>query len=154
MCYFINRDGTLSSGDSREASMDTITGNCLCGAITFEMANQFANFHLCHCVQCQKSTGSAHASNLFTRPDNITWHTGEELVARYDVPGRRISNVFCQACGSRIPYLSLSGEVLVVPAGTLDGQPEISPSANIFWTERPGWYDDAIEAPHFSEYAE
>ena len=134
--------------------MKKLTGNCLCGIVTFEIENKFENFQLCYCIQCQKSTGSAHASNLFTDPKNITWHTGVEAIVRFDVEGRRISNVFCSNCGSRVPFLSRSGEVLAVPAGSLNGTPSISPKANIFWPERANWYDEALSASHYEKFIE
>jgi len=134
--------------------MNKLTGNCLCGAITFEIEDDFDRFQLCHCMQCQKTTGSAHASNLFTNPKNITWHTGTEDIVRFDVEGRRISNAFCSNCGSRVPFLSLSGKILVVPAGSLNEIPTISPQANIFWPERAGWYEDALMATHYDRFVE
>ena len=134
--------------------MDKLGGSCLCGAVTFEISNRFEHFQLCHCLHCQKTTGTAHASNLFTDPQHITWLTGEELVRRYDVPGRRISNAFCGACGSRVPFLSLSGDVLAVPAGTLDGTPSIAPQANIFWPERASWYEAGVAAERYDEFAD
>lgn len=132
--------------------MNKITGSCLCGAVTFEIEDVFDHFQLCHCTQCQKTTGSAHASNLFTDPKRITWLTGTEDIVRFDVDGRRISNAFCSKCGSRVPFLSLSGKILAVPAGSLDGTPTASPQANIFWPERAGWYDEALHAQRYETF--
>jgi len=126
-----------------------ITGNCLCGMVSFELEDDFQEFHLCHCKQCQKATGSAHASNLFTSIDNIRWIKGQDRVRRYDVPGRCISSAFCVECGSGLPYVSKSGKSLVVPAGTLESNPTVIPSDNIFWAERAEWYDAALQAKHF-----
>ena len=118
-----------------------IGGGCLCGEVRFEIEDAFEHFQLCHCTQCQRTTGTAHASNLFTQASKIRWLAGEDKTKRYDVPGRRISNAFCTECGSRVPWLSLSGEIIAVPAGALDEAPAIEPKANIFWPERARWYD-------------
>ena len=134
--------------------MKKLSGSCLCGVVAFDIENTFENFQLCHCTQCQKTTGSAHASNLFTDPKNITWQTGVDSIARFDQDGRAISNAFCNQCGSRVPYISLSGEVLVVPAGVLDGEPSISVQGNIFWPERAPWYDKALAAKAFDAFIE
>ena len=40
-------------------------------------------FHLCHCSQCRRSTGSAHAANIFTSEDRLEWLSGTEFVKRY-----------------------------------------------------------------------
>jgi hypothetical protein len=134
--------------------MSIISGSCLCGKVSFECKNSFEQFHLCHCIQCQKSTGSAHASNLFTSSGNIKWTSGVNLVKRFDVPGRAISKAFCIECGSGVPYLSGSGKALVVPAGCLDSRPEIDPQDNIFCSEKAEWYDKAIYAKKFEKFPE
>lgn len=134
--------------------MAKISGSCLCGKVTFECENQFNQFHLCHCEQCQKITGSAHASNLFTVHDNIIWLSGYAFVKRFDVPGRSMTNAFCVECGSGVPHLSGKNKVLVVPAGSLNGQASIAPQDNIFWDERAHWYDAALKAPHIDGFPE
>ena len=132
--------------------MNLISGSCLCGSVKFECKNSFEQFHLCHCNQCQKTSGSAHVSNLFTEPDNIEWLCGIEKIKRYDVPGRTISTAFCIECGSPVPYLSASDESLLVPAGSLDATPNIAPQDNIFWTERAEWYDEGLLAKHYDGF--
>jgi hypothetical protein len=54
--------------------------------------------------------------------------------------------VFCTECGSGLPFVTKSGKALIVPAGSLDAEPNIQPNDNIFWVERAGWYDDGIHA--------
>lgn len=132
--------------------MSKISGSCLCEKVSFECNNSFEQFYLCHCIQCQKITGSAHASNLFTQPTNISWLQGQELVKRFNVPGRTISNAFCTECGSGVPYLSSSGKALIIPAGCLDGLPNIEPQNNIFYAEKAQWYDKAICAKPFDKF--
>ncbi len=132
--------------------MSTISGSCLCGKVSFESEDDFKKFHLCHCIQCQKATGSAHASNLFTAPKNITWISGLDSVKRFDVPGRAISSAFCNNCGSNVPYISRTGKALVVPAGSLNGSPNIEPDSHIFCSEKATWYDKAINAKTFDKF--
>lgn len=136
--------------------MKKITGGCLCGAVTFEITNDFNQFHLCHCQQCQKITGSAHASNLFCQPSNITWLTGTDNTKRYDYPERHFTHVFCTECGTGLPYLVNKERTLIVPAGSLDMGEEtvlnVAPQDNIFWHERAPWYDAALDAPTFASF--
>ncbi len=127
--------------------MTPLSGSCLCGAVRFQVEDRFAWGHLCHCTQCQKATGTAHATNLFTDPDNVTWLQGEELVRRYDVEGRTISSAFCLRCGSNLPYRSKSGQTLVVPAGSLDDTPSTGPERHIFFAERMPWWESAHGLP-------
>lgn len=132
--------------------MSAISGSCLCGKVTFECHDKFEQFHLCHCAQCQKISGSAHVSNLFSKPDNIKWLSGVELVKRFDVSGKYISNCFCSECGCAVPYVSGSGNALIVPAGCLDQAPSIDPQDHIFCSEKATWYEQAIDAPKFDKF--
>jgi len=134
--------------------MSKILGSCLCGKVRFESSNNFENFHLCHCTQCQKATGSAFASNLFTSPENINWVNGLEFIKRYDVPNRSISKAFCTECGSGVPYLSGSGQSMVVPAGCLDNEPVLEPQDNIFCSEQVKWYKKGVSAKRFETFPE
>ena len=133
--------------------MAKLTGACLCDAVRFELNDEFQNFNFCHCKQCQRATGSAHACNLFTSPDDFRWTQGEDRVRRYDVPGRAISNAFCADCGSTLPYASRSGGAMIIPAGTLDISPasELEPR-HIFWSERANWFDEMSEAPRHERF--
>jgi len=135
--------------------MKKLTGKCLCGVVEFEVDDNFQQFNMCHCKQCQRATGSAHASNLFTDPGNILWTKGREYVKQFDLPGRSISNAFCSECGSGLPYISKTGKSLIVQAGTLNealiGHPTVR---NIFWSERASWYDATISAERHDGFPE
>ena len=99
-----------------------IRGGCLCGRVQYEVTGPFDAFHLCHCSQCRHSTGSAHAANIFTSEDRLTWLAGKDLVKRY-IPDKAgvISKCFCSHCGSLVPYTSLSRGRLIIPAGSYNG---------------------------------
>lgn len=130
-----------------------IKGSCLCGKVTTIVHGPFERFYQCHCDRCQKKTGSAFASLLFTSPQNIEWLSGKELTKRFDLPNAtRFSNNFCTECGSQVPYLSRDGSMLVVPAGYLDESPDEAPQANIFWEEKCWWYDSGLDATKFEQY--
>ena len=47
-----------------------------------------------------------------------------------------------------------NGKVLIIPAGSLNGNPDIAPQDNLFWPERAGWYDEALAAVHFDAFPE
>ena len=131
---------------------NSVRGGCLCGRVQFEVEGPFDAFHLCHCSQCRRSTGSAHAANLFTAPERLRWITGEDLVQRFtpDEPDM-ISKCFCRHCGSLVPYTSLKSGRLVVPAGSLADDPGIPPNDNIFWRDRAPWYDAGLAAPQVAQ---
>ena len=132
---------------------DKISGSCLCGEVTFNVWGPFKKFFLCHCSRCQKASGSAHVANIFTDPDNVEFLTGADQVKRYDhMPAETFAKCFCTNCGSVVPYKNRPGNALIIPAGSLNEKPDITPAANIFWDDRAKWYDDGLQAEHFEEF--
>ncbi|MEW6991840.1 GFA family protein [Colwelliaceae bacterium 6441] len=130
-----------------------VTGSCLCGKVKSTVQGPFQKFYQCYCDRCQKKTGSAFASLIFTSPDSIEWHSGQALIKRFDLPNTvRFSNCFCSECGSQVPYLSRDGSALVIPAGYLEGDPQITPQANIFCEEKPVWFEQGQAAEKFDQY--
>lgn len=119
--------------------MQKINGSCLCGGITYGVANAFDKLFLCSCDQCRQITGSAFASNLFVNADAFTWLTGADDIVTYKLPGRDISKSFCRVCGSGVPWSSSDGSKMVVPAGSLSKEPNIAERIRIFVSERPAW---------------
>ncbi len=132
---------------------DFVNGGCLCGRVKFQVTGPFIAFHVCHCTQCQRSTGSAHASNIFSDRKNIKWLQGEDLVRRFDPDeADMISKAFCTHCGSLVPYISAKSGKLIIPAGGLSEDPGIRPQDNIFWKDRAAWYDAVSQAPRFEAF--
>jgi hypothetical protein len=131
---------------------DPISGSCVCGAVRYSIRAPFITFQYCHCSRCRKASGSAYASNLFVAVDQLTWDAGQEHVRRYELPEARYwSHCFCDTCGSSVPWLSRTGKAYIVPAGTLDEDPDIRAKRNIYWASRAPWYLHASELETFDE---
>lgn len=131
------------------------TGKCLCGNVSYELTGNLGIFQYCHCSRCRKFTGSVHAANLIVSPDQFKWLTGEEYVARYELEeAKHFATCFCKQCGSSLPWLTQSNKAVVVPAGSLDTDPGITPSQNIFWGSRASWFEDVSGLPKFEELPE
>ncbi len=132
---------------------DVISGSCLCGKVKFELSGPFSSFYVCHCSRCRKATGSAHASNIFTKPENLCWTDGEDLVRGFKLDSAKFfGRNFCAECGSPVPRVSAERKLVVIPAGALDEDPGIRPENIIFWDNRAHWYDAMSSTPRFAKY--
>ena len=126
--------------------MKKITGSCLCGEAHYEISGSLGIFQYCHCSRCRKFTGSAHAANIIVAPDQFKWIKGEALLGRYEVAdAKHFATSFCTRCGSSLPWKSKSNKAVIIPAGTLDDDPEIRPFQNIFYDSKADWYQDASD---------
>jgi len=131
-------------------SKQAIKGSCLCGQVTYQFSESIGVFQYCHCQRCRKITGSAHAANIFVKPENFQWIQGEALVGRYELPeAKYFATGFCKNCGSSLPWLSQSGKTVVIPAGTLDDDPGVRPTQNIFCSFDASWYVPAADLKKF-----
>ncbi len=129
------------------------TGSCLCGRVRFTVRGEPQRFFHCHCSRCRKASGTGHASNLFVA-GTLTWDAGEALVRRFKVPeAERFTNAFCTECGARMPRFQSQAGIVMIPAGSLDGDPGMAPQARIFAGSRAGWSCAGDALPAFDEYA-
>ncbi|SDW81396.1 GFA family protein [Marinobacter mobilis] len=127
----------------------TTRGSCLCGQVRFEIDGDFESFYLCHCTHCRKDTGSAHAANLFSGTASLRWLAGADTVRRYQLPATRHVKSFCSVCGSAVPTEQPELKVLVVPAGCLDDDIRLRPTAHLFVASKAGWDEDLEQVPAF-----
>lgn len=120
----------------------TTAGSCLCGEVRFQYSDPIKVFQYCHCTRCQKFTGTAHASNIIIDPEQFKWLSGEDNVGRYELPeAKHFATSFCKKCGSSLPWLTKTAKAYVVPAGTLDEDPEVKPMHNIYIANKAPWYE-------------
>jgi hypothetical protein len=133
-------------------SDQNLSGSCLCGAVRYTARGEPRRFLLCQCSRCRKATGSAGASNLFLK-GVIEWTAGEEEIAWFRLPeAERFGNSFCRRCGSRLPRFIEEAGVVMIPAGSLDEEPDMEPQARIFTGSRAEWARHDLDLPCFEEY--
>ncbi len=132
--------------------VEVLKGQCLCGKVEFEIKGDVGAFYFCHCLQCRKTTGSAFASNLFVKPEALSWIKGEDNLTRFEDPARDFFKRFCKTCGSGVPHLNRDKTKLTVPVGSLDNQPAKTPQANIFTAETPPWLEPGLAAHRFKGF--
>lgn len=125
------------------------TGSCLCGAAKFELEGEFKKFFLCHCSRCRKTSGTAHCANLFAPGATLNWLSGEEKLSFYHLKGTHFARTFCSVCGSNVPTDAKSRGLVVVPAGCLDTDVDITPQAHIFMDSKGNWDDHLSDVPAF-----
>ncbi len=129
-----------------------VTGSCLCKKVTYVITGHLGIFQYCNCSRCRKFTGSAFASNLLISPQDFKWLEGEPYVANYEpLETKHFATSFCSHCGSSLPWVAKTGKAVVIPAGTLDDDPQIKPSQSIFCASRGDWYVDPESLPQHDE---
>lgn len=133
---------------SSEMSDTILRGGCLCGAVRYELTAAPIWAHNCYCSRCRKATGASFASNLFVPLEALRYTEGEQRLRSFQPPdAERFRHVFCEVCGSTLPYRNEARGRVVVPMGSLDGDPGTRPQAHIFVDSRAPWVEIADDLP-------
>jgi hypothetical protein len=127
-----------------------IKGSCICGKIEYELSEQGQLMNNCHCSQCRKASGAAFGSFLHISKDYFKWLKGEEFIQVYK-PSSEINRSFCKICGYCIPSIFEEYNNVVVPAGTLDDDPNLKPIVNIYIGSKASWYTITDNLPAYEE---
>ena len=114
-------------------------GSCLCGQVKYKIECTLAGLFLCHCSRCRKASGSSNAANAFTKDGKLAWISGKENQKLYNLPETRFTRNFCITCGSSLPYQLGESSTVVIPAGSLDSDINMKPTAHIFYASRANW---------------
>ena len=126
-----------------------LTGGCLCGAIRYTVSAPVSGLRVCHCTNCQKTSGTGASVNavIESRDFALTKGTPKRYIGKAD-SGRMLHRFFCGDCGSPIySQRDTSPERMVVRAGSFDDSSAMKIAAHI-WTKsaRPwSWIDPASE---------
>ena len=134
-------------------TQQTLTGSCLCGALQYSIEGEPVRFFHCHCSRCRKATGTGHASNVFVSGGSLQWTGDTGSIGSYKVPeAKRFVRTFCSTCGGPLPKEIPDMDLVMIPAGTLDTEPNIGPQARIFQDSKTDWSCGGDEIPCFATY--
>jgi hypothetical protein len=111
--------------------------------------------HCCHCLNCQRQTGSAFVINLMIEADRVELLGGEPQpvdVPRDDGSAQRIFR--CPTCQVAVFSEYTYPELWFVRAGTLDRPSAVTPDVHIFTKSKLSWIALPDSAPAFEVYYE
>jgi hypothetical protein len=115
-------------------------GGCSCGALRYRLTSAPLFVHCCHCLNCQRQTGSAFVINLLIEADRVELLAGEPQpvdVPRDDGSVQRIYR--CPTCEVAVYSEYTSPAFRYVRAGTLDEPRGITPDVHIFTKSKVDW---------------
>jgi hypothetical protein len=133
---------------------DMFEGGCACGNVRYRLESRPMFVHCCHCLDCQRQTGSAFVLNAIMETDRIALLTGApEPVAVPTDSGRPHDIYRCPRC--RIALWSDYGgrpKLRFVRVGTLDHPSSLSPDVHIFTRSKLPWIKVPEGVPAFEVY--
>ena len=128
-------------------------GGCACGAVRYRLTSDPLFVHCCHCLNCQRQTGSAFVINALIEADRVELLAGEPQ--EISVPREAGEDQVIWRCPTcQIAVYSSYGRfpVRFVRAGTLDDPASISPDVHIFTRSKVPWVTLPESVPAFDVY--
>ena len=133
-----------------------VKGGCLCGMVRYTITEKPLFTHACHCVDCQRSTGSAFVVHSYILQP--FWQiSGETHATKLPTgSGATMEQNFCRNCGTFI-WLKNSGRpegVIILRTCTLDDTNLFTPEAHIFAKDMKNWFSMSVNIPTFNKMYE
>jgi hypothetical protein len=130
-----------------------LEGGCSCGAVRYRLTADPLIVHCCHCLNCQRQTGSAFAINILIEADRVEILAGEPR--RVDAPrddGSTQAIFRCPACQVAVLSEYSRPDVRFVRAGTLDDPSRVTPDVHIFTRSKRAWVTLPETVPAYEVY--
>jgi len=123
------------------------TASCSCGQLKVTCAGEPVRVSLCHCLACQRRTGSAFALTARWPADQVTI---EGLASAYDRVGDEGSTATfrsCPTCGDTVYFTSDAMPAMVaVPVGAFADPSFPPPTITVYGVRRHPWVTLSIPA--------
>lgn len=121
--------------------MTVMEGGCACGAVRFRVSAAPVGVGVCHCTDCQKTTGGA-PSYLALMPKaafEVVQGEPRRYVKTGD-SGGEVTRVFCGDCGSPLWSEPAAMPLIPVKLGAFDDSRELSPQIHLYTGSAPPWH--------------
>jgi hypothetical protein len=133
---------------------ERLEGGCACGEVRYRIGSGPLFVHCCHCLNCQRQTGSAFVINLVIETDRVELLAGEPQ--RVPVPrGSKTQPIWrCPTCWTALYSQYTSARVRFVRGGTLDDPSAVAPDVHIYTRSKLPWVELPENVPAFHTYYE
>ena len=128
----------------------SVTGACQCGAVSFEVKGDPAMVIQCHCLNCQKSSGTGHVPFAGYPEPQVTIKGKTKGYSYKADSGGTATSMFCPECGSSMfgTTTSFPG-LMAVRLGVMDDSSGFQPQMDVYMKRLRTWDHDLKGAPSF-----
>jgi hypothetical protein len=130
-----------------------VEGGCACGTVRYRLTSEPLFVHCCHCLNCQRQTGSAFVINVLIETDRVEIVSGEPLPVDVPRSGGKKQKVWrCPDCQVAVFSKYTTPRIRFVRAGTLDDPAGVEPDVHIFTRSKLPWVQLPDGVPAFDVY--
>lgn len=122
---------------------------CHCGQLRLTAEGESVRISMCHCLACQRRTGSAFGIQARFPADRVQIDGRFNSYTRISDEGEERTFNFCPECGSTVFYTSEdSPDLIAVPIGALADPSFPQPTVSVWEERRHAW----VSLPHGIEH--
>ncbi len=121
--------------DASPSGPVSLTGSCLCGAVTYTAHGAAGAPAACHCTQCCKQSGHVWASSYV--PDGTLEIRGE---VRWYQSSEKARRGFCPTCGSALFWEHEDDPFICFSTGSIDGPTGLTLRGHIHTKTKGDYY--------------
>jgi hypothetical protein len=124
--------------------------SCACGQLRLTCEGEPVRISMCHCLDCQRRTGSVFGVQARFPRSQITSIEGKSTAfTRVADSGNTVTTYFCPACGSTV-YWELSGfpDVIAVAIGAFADPGFPKPRISVYESRQHSWARTPDDVEH------
>jgi hypothetical protein len=123
--------------------------SCTCGQLAARVAGEPVRVSICHCLACQRRTGSVFGQQARFRRANVSLSGDACAYVRVGDDGTRVTFHFCPRCGSTV-YYEPEGleEYLAIPVGAFADPSFPGPTVSVYEARMHAWVVPPADAEH------
>jgi hypothetical protein len=132
----------------------TYEGGCSCGAVRYRLTSEPMFVRCCHCLDCQRQTGSAFVLNALIETSRVELLSGDPKPVRMPTDSGLPHDVYrCPDCQIAV-WSTYGGRTYqrFVRVGTLDTPSALKPDVHIFTRSKVRWVTLPEDVPAFEVY--
>jgi hypothetical protein len=114
--------------------------SCSCGQLKAETSADPIRVSVCHCLACQRRTGSVFAAQARFPRNAVTLSGASAEYVRVGDEGTKVSFRFCPHCGATVSY-TLAGheDAIAIPVGAFADPGFPGPSFSVYEERMHAW---------------
>ena len=124
--------------------MTSHTASCRCGQLKATATGEPVRVSLCHCLDCQKRSGSVFAVHARWPADQVTVEGASKTFTNVADSGNRRTFHFCPECGSDVHYEIEGGQfegLVAIPLGIFEEPYFASPRFSVWEHRKHDWVE-------------
>lgn len=124
--------------------------SCSCGQLTAQTSGEPLRISICHCLNCQRRSGSVFAAQARFRREQVVVSGASTSFALVGDEGSRAHFHFCPTCGATV-YFQTEGaeETIAIPIGAFADPHFPAPTVSVYEERKHAWVMSPPDAEHF-----